>query len=191
MAKKSKRSSRRTRRVKSSRRHPSRRRHYGGVASVNQRDDMSWSSKVSMGQGADFLKYHTGQHGGAALVGAPLGGEPALLPSHLHEAAGQSGTYRALAEIAGMRDQAGGRRRRRSKRTKKAKKSKKSKKHHSRKHASKKRVTRRRRGGASINFSPYPAAGHLLSAMDQSKAGLSGGWENGIEAQMARQRASM
>ena len=33
----------------------------------------SWSSRMSQGQGEDYLKYHEGQHGGACSAeGAPL-----------------------------------------------------------------------------------------------------------------------
>ncbi len=185
MARKSKRSSRRTHRTKRVRRH------YGGVAPVGY-SDQGWASRVSFGQGGDYLRHHAGQHGGASLAGAPLGSESSLIPSNMYDSAGQSGIYRALSEISGMRDQAGGRRRRSKKATskkgKKAKSKSKSKKRHARRTKQKARRTHRRRGGA-LNPSPYPSGGHLLSMADEAKAGHSGEW-NGIEVAAARERAS-
>ena len=78
-----------------------------------------WSSKMSMGQGGDYLKYHAGQHGGA-LGGAPVSAiENSSLPSSMHGPAMQNGPFKAYAAIAGLRDQAGGKRRKRSRRSKK------------------------------------------------------------------------
>ena len=183
MARKLKRSSRRTRRSKHSKRRHTRR-HYGGVAPVG-RSDLTWASRVSGGQGMDFLAHHRGQHGGAALVGAALGGDSELLPSSMHQAAGQSGVYRALSEISGMRDQAGGRRRsKRSKRSKHSKKSKRSK-------HSKRSKRRRHGGGIPLGFSPYPSGGYLLPPAQQLKAGLSGEWQGGVEVEAAANRANL
>jgi hypothetical protein len=73
-----------------------------------------WSSKMSLGQGGDYLKYHVGQHGGA-LGGAPVSAiENSSLPSSMHGPAMQNGPFKAYAAIAGLRDQAGGKRRKRS-----------------------------------------------------------------------------
>jgi hypothetical protein len=69
-----------------------------------------WSSKMSMGQGGDFLKYHVGQHGGA-LAGAPMTAIGETLPQGLHAAAHIGSLDKAMADIAGLKDQAGGRRR--------------------------------------------------------------------------------
>ena len=80
MAKKS-RSSRRSssRKIKHTRKHKThhkrthrRRTHRRGGAALNGAPvgyhlSGDWSSKMSLGQGADYFKYHEGQHGGAAL----------------------------------------------------------------------------------------------------------------------------
>ena len=72
-----------------------------------------WSSKMSMGQGGDYLKYHVGQHGG--MAGAPLSAiDGSVLPMSLRGAAHMGGLDKSFTEISGLKDQAGGRRRRRA-----------------------------------------------------------------------------
>ena len=124
-----------------------------------------WSSKMSQGQGGDYLKYHVGQHGGAAMAGAPLSSLGETLPMALHGPARIGALDAAMSEIAGLKDQAGGRR--------KSKKSKKSKRH------------TRRRGGA-MGYAPFPSAGMLLA--DYSKAGITPQWKSGVEFDAATAR---
>ena len=135
----------------------------------------SWSSKMAMGQGGDYLEYHKGQHGGAHLAGVPLsaiGGE--ILPTALRGPAHVGGLDRAFADIGGMRDQAGGRRRR--KRTKS-----KGKKRASRR-------SRRKQGGAVLGYSPYPSGGMLLSGRAVAQSGISPAWNGGVEFDAAKMR---
>lgn len=196
---------RKSKRVSHSRR--SRRSHHvrrtlGGVAPLHH-TDVGWSSKMSLGQGSDYLKYHVGQHGGVQLQGADvsvIGAEG--LPSALRSAALLGNQDRALDSIRGMSDQLGGRRH--SKRAKKshARKSGKSKlrggkrktqarKSGKRKSHGRKRHSRRRGGAHHISFAPITAQGMLLdSHSDYVKGGLSNEW-NGPEIAAARARASL
>lgn len=64
----------------------------------------------SLPAGMQFLQMHQGQHGGAASLDTM--GQP-LIPATMNDSARVSSTYAALAQTAGMKDQAGGRRRRR------------------------------------------------------------------------------
>ena len=137
---------------KSHRKHKSHRRHSrkeGGAmlnnAPLSYHLAGDWSSKMSLGQGGDYLKYHAGQHGGA-LGGAPVSAiENSSLPSSMHGPAMQNGPFKAYAAIAGLRDQAGGKRRKHS-----------SRKHSSRKHSSRKHSHRsKKNGGGSCGKSLY------------------------------------
>ena len=162
----------------------------------------SWPSKMSMGQGGDYLKYHEGQHGGSHMAGAPLSAldgqmlDPALRgPAHL---AGLDGAFR---DIAGLKDQAGGRRKRKgSRKNRSARRDKKKGSRKNRKatrrdkkgsRKSRSRRTRRSRGGA-LGYAPFPSGGMLLKGDDYARAGLHPSYINGgIEAEAAAARASM
>lgn len=194
MARKSKRASRRHRRS-----HRRSHRSHGGVAPV-QHVDAGWSSKMSLGQGGDYLKYHVGQHGGAALQGADLsvlGGEG--LPSALRGAALMGQQDRALDAIRNMSDQLGGRRRsKRSHRHKRKSHRNKRKSHggkrksHRNKRNKRKRSTRRR-GGAHhpMSYAPVTTPSMLLDSQSEYiKGGLSNEWM-GPEVDAARARASL
>ena len=66
---------RRMHRKRSTRRRSTRRR--GGAdalsgAPVNYHLSGDWSSRMSLGQGADYFKYHEGQHGGGLGMGGSL-----------------------------------------------------------------------------------------------------------------------
>jgi hypothetical protein len=140
MAKKSKssRSSRRSssRKMKHTRKHKShhkRKTHRrGGAYALNGAPvgyhlSGDWSSKMSLGQGADYFKYHEGQHGGGSLG---MGRFPdvlqdsALLPAALRGPAHIGGIDKAIADVRGLSDApnstttVGGRRRNRSRRNK-------------------------------------------------------------------------
>ena len=143
-----------------------------------------WSQKMSASHGGDFLRMHAGQHGGAMMAGAPLTAiDQSGLSAHLRGSAMLGGLDRAFSNIAGLRDQAGGKRRTYSRKSKKnarksTKRSHKSKKH-SRTYKKNVRKTRRFRGGAVLGFAPLNAASML--EVDHSKAGLSAGWKGGVE----------
>ena len=74
---------------------------------------VNWSAKgpmeLSLGQGAQFAQQHAGQHGGMAPYPGSMG---QMLPSELSASARINPTLAAYAQIAGMKDQAGGRKRR-------------------------------------------------------------------------------
>jgi hypothetical protein len=173
----------------------------------------SWSSKMSMGQGADFFKYHEGQHGGA-MEGAPLSSLGETLPAALQGPAMLGPLQRSFSEIAGLKDQAGGRRRSRSRKSRrsarksrrggsrksrrggqrKSRKSRKSRRGGQRK--SRRNMgqsacmggRRRTRRGGALGFAPFPSAGML--DIDHSRAGLNPNW-SGIEVDAAKVRQSL
>jgi len=162
------------------------RRHQGGShalmgAPLSQSLAGGWSSKMAAGQGSDFMKYHGGQHGGF-LAGAPVGviGREGL-PSSMQGAAMTASTMKAYADIAGLKDQAGGRRKRKNKKSKKQRKS--------RSKRSKSQRRTRQRGGSKLEFAPVSAGGMLLS--DYSKSGLSPQWNGGVEFSAAAARQAM
>ena len=202
---------------KSHRKHKSHRRRHsrkeGGAmlngAPVSYSLANDWSSKMSMGQGGDYLKYHVGQHGGA-LAGAPLSEMGSALPSAMRGPAMLGGLDRAFNGIAGLKDQAGGKRRKHSRR--KHSRRKHSRRRHSRRKHSRrkngggscgkslyggsrrknggsrrKRSTRRSKGGA-LGYAPISSASMLLDSAAYSKAGLNP--DSGVEfdAAAARQR---
>ena len=192
---------------KSHRKHKSHRRRHsrkeGGAmlngAPVSYSLSNDWSSKMSLGQGGDYLKYHVGQHGGA-LAGAPLSEMGNALPSAMRGPAMLGGLDRAFNGIAGLRDQAGGKRRKHSRR-KHSRRKHSRRKHSRRKHggsrrknggsrrkrSTRKRSTRRSKGGA-LGYAPISSASMLLDSAAYSKAGLNP--DSGVEfaAAAARQR---
>ena len=156
----------------------------------------------ALAQGADFLSYHKGQHGGAnPLALTPLGAiDGSALAGQLRGPAMLGGIDRAFADIAGLRDQQGGKRSKRSKRSKKggkrSKRSKRSKKggkrsKRSKKHGKTRRSRRYRRSrGGSLGFAPFPSQGMLLSPGQSARAGLSEGWADAVEFDAAQMRAA-
>ena len=160
-------------------------RHSGGAAVTGAplSDSLAgnWSSKMSMGQGGDYLKYHVGQHGGY-LSGAPLSEISGNgLPAELRGPAHVAGLDSALRATAGMKDQAGGRRRRHSHRA-----NCKCRMCCSRR----KRGSRRSRGGA-LGYAPTSAPGMLLNASGYQQAGLNPAWRASAEFDAAAARASL
>lgn len=172
--------------------HHHKRRQNGGTAPVNYTLSGDWSSKMSLGQGGDFLKYHVGQHGGNHLMGAPMSAiTQSSLPPQMRGPALLGGLDGAMKDIQGLQD--GGRRRHRKQKKNSKKNGKKHSKKHSKKNgkknARKNRRTRRSRGGA-LGFAPFPSQGMLLnSSMDYAKAGLNPEW-NSVEQDAANVRAS-
>ena len=110
---KSRKSQKRSRR---SRRSPRRIVMYGGEAPVNYSN--AGPMKLSLAQGVDFERYHSGQHGGmagpypASVVGSTL-------PAELSASARINPTLDAYRQIAGLKDpgQEGGRKRRKTRRS--------------------------------------------------------------------------
>lgn len=177
-----KRGSSRTKRAHSRRRRTHRRR--GGAdaldgAPLKYHLAGSWPSRMSLGQGADYFKYHVGQHGGmnsdANIGGAPLRAiSHSMLPANLQMAAHTRGTLDALDYASKFTDQAGGRSRRRSRHCKKHGK------RHGKKHCKSRRHRRRthRKRGGNMGYAPFPNKGMLLdSPSAYSQAGLNPQWK--------------
>ena len=174
------------------------RRHRGGACALTGAplsDNLAggWSSKMSMGQGGDYLKYHMGQHGGY-LAGAPLrvlGNEG--LPASMQSSAMTASTMKAYADVSGLKDQAGGRRKHKKHSKRQRSKRQHSKRQHSKRQRSKrsKRSNRskKQRGGSKLDFAPFPSSGMLLS--DYSKTGMSPQWNGGVEFDGAAARQAM
>ena len=187
-----------------SRKHRSNRRHRGGNALHGSplADNLagSWPSRMSLGQGADYFKYHQGQHGGAMLDGAPLSAiTGSALPDALRGPAHLGGLDKAFVDINGLKDQAGGRRRTRhhkkrnhknKSRKNKSRKNKSRKNKSNRKNKSRRNRRTRRRGGA-LGYAPFPASsGMLLDKMGYQQAGLNPEWKSDISFSMAKIRDS-
>lgn len=173
MARKSKRSgSRRIARKK----HQSRRLCGGDMlrgAPINYALAGNYASKMSLGQGEDYFKYHTGQHGGEAPYSSI--GE-AMLPSQMESSARTASLNQAFNEIKGMSDFSGGKRKhRRSHRHGRKRSHKRS---HRRSH---KRSNMRKHKGGVFLGAPVNTPGMYLDADGYSKAGLSPGWKNSVE----------
>ena len=175
---------------RASRRHGGSHALHGSPLSASLAGD--WASQRSMGQGADYLKYHVGQHGGA-FVGAPLSAiDGSVLPAHLQGSAHVAGSLAALQQVAHLKDQAGGKRAHRSKRSKRAHRSKRSKRDSKRSKRSKAAHSRRRRGGGLLHGAPISASPMLLqSAGELAAAGLSPEWRHSVEANAAHARQGL
>jgi hypothetical protein len=181
-----------SRKIKHTRKHKTHRkrthRRRGGMAPVSYHLTGSWPSRMSLGQGADYFKYHEGQHGGGLSYGNFPGavmdtGLPAALrgPAHI------GGIDNAIADVRGLCDPpncptttTGGKRR---------KYRKSSKKHHTiRKHSKKHRRTYRKRGGA-LGYASFPSSGMLLStSKEYAQAGLNPEWKTDVAFTQAKIR---
>jgi hypothetical protein len=109
MARKSRRSSSRkmkhTRKHKTHRRRTHRRRGGAEGAPVNYHLSGSWPSRMSLGQGADYFKYHEGQHGGGLGYGKfPEAVMDPGLPAALRGPAHIGGIDKAIADVRGLCD---------------------------------------------------------------------------------------
>jgi hypothetical protein len=134
---------------------------------------------MSLGQGADYFKYHVGQHGGESNIGAPMRAiTDSMLPANLRMAAHVGGIDSAIEYSRQFKDQAGGRSRRshRSRCKKHGKRhGKKQCKSHRKSHH--KRRTHRKRGG-NMGYAPFPNKGMLLdSPSAYAQAGLNPQWK--------------
>lgn len=206
-------STRKTHRKSSTRKHSNRRRpsarrnrrREGGAdmlagAPVGYHLSGSWPSQMSLGQGADYFKYHEGQHGGAALGGAPLSAlTDSMLPAALRGPAHVGGIDKAIADVRGLSDlpsvplavvqgaaqavKTGGRHKRghhgKSKKSGRKSKSKKS----ARKN--------KKRGGAVLGYAPFPSSGMLLNSPTQyAQAGLNPQWKTDVAFDLSKVRDS-
>jgi hypothetical protein len=140
---------------------------------------------MSLGQGADYFKYHEGQHGGA-LTGAPLSAiVDSRLPEVLRGPAHVGGIDRAITDVRGLSDgpspttqavKMGGRR-----------KSKKSGYHKK----SKKSARRNKKRGGALGYAPFPSSGMLLSSPTQyAQAGLNPQWKTDVAFDLSKVRDS-
>ena len=154
-----------------------------------------WSSKMAQGQGGDYLKYHVGQHGGQRGGVAPVG-DTGVMDASLRGPAMLASQDQAFAAIAGLKDQAGGKRYKRSKSSKRSKRSmctKRSKRSKSSKHSKRSKSSKRSKKtrGGSLAYAPFDGKGMLLSQSDYAKAGLSPSWSSNVEFNAASARASL
>ena len=207
MPKKSKNSRRASSRNKRAHSHPRKRTHRkrGGAdalegAPVKYSLAGSWPSRMSLGQGQDYFKYHVGQHGGSSYdynhSGAPLRAiSHSSLPEGLRDAAHVNGLDSAIKDVSHLRDpnQAGGRRTRRRHTRRKGKKhgGKRGKKHgkkHGKSHRKSHRRTHRKRGG-DLGYAPFPSKGMLLSSPTAyAQAGLNPQWKTDVAFDLAKVR---
>lgn len=180
--------------------------HRGGAeifegAPVNYSLSGDWSSRMSLGQGSDYFKYHQGQHGGNAPY--PQSFESSL-PGPLRGPALMNDLDRSFRDISGLKDQAGGRRRRRGpcmsrrggRRSRRGgRRSRRSRRGGSRRSrrsrrggASRRRTgcvggrrTRRRRRGGALGYSPYGSNTMLLdNPTAYAQAGLNPEWKTDV-----------
>jgi len=196
-------SGRKTHRKHSNRRHTRRnRRREGGAdmldgAPVGYHLSGSWPSQMSLGQGADYFKYHEGQHGGA-LTGAPLSAlTDSMLPAALRGPAHIGGIDKAIADVRGLSDgpsvplaivqgaaeavKTGGRR--------KSKKGGRGRKNKSKKGGNRK--NKNKRGGAVLGYAPFPSSGMLLNSPTQyAQAGLNPQWKTDVAFDLSKVRDS-
>jgi hypothetical protein len=134
-----------------------------------------WASKMSLGQGADYFKYHQGQHGGEAPLSSIGQG---FLSADMAGPARTASIDHALNEIQGMKDQAGGRRRRKSKKQQYGKR----RSHYTRKSRCKRKSHRRcRHRGGSLGFAPLSSNSMLLDQAGYARAGLNPEWKSNVE----------
>jgi len=192
------RASRKThRKHKTHRRHSRRNTRRGGAMlqgaplSYSLSDD--WSSKMSQGQGGDYLKYHVGQHGGAYLSGAPLSEiSGSALPGDLRGPAHIGGIDKAVADVAHLKDQAGGRRKKSKKNGGRRKSSKKNGGRRKSHGARKSRSRRSKKRGGALGYAPFGGSSMLLNSTGYQQAGLNPEYvTGGVERQMAQVREAM
>jgi len=155
----------------------------GGVASVNYHLSGSWPSRMSLGQGADYFKYHEGQHGGALAMGPyPAAVLSPGLPADLRGPAHIGGIDKAIADVRPLKDsnQAGGKRKKNKTKRNKKNKTKRTKKD-KRRTKKDKRNKRGKRKGGSLGYAPFPSSGMLLDSQKAyAQAGLNPEWKTDV-----------
>lgn len=186
VSRRSVRKTRKTRTSRKSRRFNRSRRHRGGfMAPVGDRS-MAGSTDTSLRQGQQFAGLHTTQHGGAHLGldaglypgevqrpsllqagGAVFGGAPmaaisnSVLTGPLVDPSRTGPLNDAWSQVAGMRDQTGGRRKRRGKK-------------------SKARKSRRRQRGGFVNWGsamPAPSSAGYMTGVNPAAGQLNHEWD--------------
>ena len=138
--------------------------------------------RLSVGQGNQFAELTKNMHGGMGVY--PGAVTDSGLPQNLHASARLVGLDQKYAEIANMRDQAGGRRRRRARKATKSRKTRKGRKasrkgrksNNSRKSRKGRKSRRSMRGGA-LGYASTDAPGMLLDASQTARAGLNPEWK--------------
>jgi len=203
MARKSRRSSSRkmkhTRKHKTHRRRTHRRRTHrrrGGAegAPVNYHLSGSWPSRMSLGQGADYFKYHEGQHGGGLSYGQfPEAVLDPGLPAALRGPAHLGGIDKAIADVRGLCDPpncpgtsapaqttGGGRRRNRSRRNKTHGGNRRNRSRRNRTYGGNRRNrNRRNNAAAAANVANAAAAAAVTNAVVASNAAAVAAVPNG------------
>jgi hypothetical protein len=188
----------RTRRDKRDKRTRKNKRTRGGVAPVNYHLSGSWPSRMSLGQGADYFKYHEGQHGGAALSYGAFPGAVLDhgLPDALRGPAHIGGIDKAIADVRGLCDppncpvavdapKVGGKRKARKGHKKSRKGHKKSRKGRK----TRKSLRNKKRKGGSLGFAPFPSSGMLLDSQKAyAQAGLNPEWKTDVAFTAAKIR---
>lgn len=185
MAKKSRQSVSRKQHSKRKHSHKRRTQHRrrGGSAPVQYSLAGSWPSEMSRGQGADFFNYHRGQHGGVAPL-SEIGGQ--LISPEMRGPAHVGGIDKAILDVRGLKDQAGGKRKSRRN------KSRRNKSRKDRRNKSRRNKSRRSRGGAQLSGAPFPSQGMLLdSPKYYAQAGLNPEWRTDVAYDMAKMRQGM
>lgn len=145
------------------------RRSYGGSSPANVNDTSMLSpQRLSVAQGQQFADLTKNYHGGrrssrrSRKHRGGMGPYPGAvldsgLPNNLHASAHLLPLDKSFAEIQGMKDQAGGRRKRRGGR--------------------RTRSNRKYGGSGSLGFAPTDAPGMLLDAASTARAGLNPEWK--------------
>jgi hypothetical protein len=149
-------------------------------ASPQEINDTSMMSpqRLSVGQGNQFAELTKNMHGGMGVY--PGAVTDSGLPQNLHASARLLALDQKYAEIANMRDQAGGRRHRKSRKGRKA--SRKTRKGRKGRKASRKgrktsRKGRRSLRGGALGYASTDAPGMLLDASQTARAGLNPEWK--------------
>jgi hypothetical protein len=135
-------------------------------------------NSIQLAQGQQFHEINKAYHGGAVYHGGPYPGgvTNSTLPPELQASAHLNPLNRAFAEINGLKDQAGGKRKKGKKSAKKTHKSKKSTRKS--KKAKKSRKTQRKYHGGALGFMPMTSFDKmLLPAGLEGKAGLNPDWK--------------
>lgn len=136
----------------------------------------------SLAQGVQFGQLTNKMHGGMGVY--PGAVTDSGLPANLHASARLLGQDQAFADIQGLRDQAGGRKRhsrkarnnrKNRKASRKSRKNRKASRKASRKNRKASRRNRRMNGGA-LGYASTDAPGMLLTPAETARAGLNPEW---------------
>jgi len=165
----------------------------GGSYSVKDISPMSLTDTTGLGpqqqslaQGVQFGQLTNKMHGGMGVY--PGAVTDSGLPANLHASARLLGQDQAFADIQGLRDQAGGRKRHSRKASRKNRKASRKNRKASRKAYRKNRkasrknrkASRRNRringGGGALGYASTDAPGMLLTPAETARAGLNPEW---------------